>query len=80
MHDKIYTLYGSFVKDGGMETFDKKVTMHCFILFFQQKTIKFYLCRSEDKESWLKIIKEAIGYSSLYDYYRIEVFISITFL
>ena len=72
-YQKIFTLTGSFVKDGGMEKFSSKVTMYSFSLIFPQKTMKFYVTKSEEKEGWLKSIKEAIGYSSLYDFYKIEV-------
>ena len=75
VHDKIYTLAGSFVKDSGIEKFANNVTMHSFSLIFPQKTMKFFVCKVEEKEGWLKSIKQAIGYSSLYDFYKIEVII-----
>jgi hypothetical protein len=72
-HDKIFTLAGCFIKDTGVEVFSNKVKMYSFSLIFPQKTMKFFLCKNEEKEGWLKSIKDAIGYSSLYDYYTIEV-------
>lgn len=72
-HDKIFTLAGCFIKDSGVEIFSSKVKMYSFSLIFPQKTMKFFLCKNEEKEGWLKSIKDSIGYSSLYDYYTIEV-------
>lgn len=72
-HEKLYSLVGAFVKDDGMEQFSKKVNVFAFTLYFAQKSVKFYTIKKEEKDCWVKAIKEAIGYSNLYDYYTIGV-------
>ena len=47
--------------------------MHSFSLIFTQKPFKLFTTKKEDKDAWIKAIKEAIGYSSLYDFYKVDV-------
>jgi hypothetical protein len=66
-------LVGLFVKDEGTEVFANKVVLHSFTLSFMQQSIKLYAIKKEEKEGWVTAIKAAVGYSSLYDYYTIQV-------
>ena len=72
-HEKLYSLSGGFVKDEGTEQFSKKLTVYSFTLYFAQKSMKLYTIKKEEKDGWVKALKEAIGYSNLYDYYIIGV-------
>jgi len=47
--------------------------LHSFTLSFMQQSIKLYAIKKEEKEGWVTAIKAAVGYSSLYDYYTIQV-------
>ncbi len=73
LHERLYSLTGTFIKDEGAEQFSKKTTLHCFSLFFSQQSMKLYTIKSEEKDGWVRALKEAIGYSNLYDYYTIGV-------
>ncbi len=73
MHEKLYSLTGTFIKDNGMEQFSKKLIVYAFTLFFDQQSLKLYTIKKEEKDAWVKALKEAIGYSNLYDYYTIGV-------
>ena len=78
-HDKLYSLVGLFVKDEGTDVFANKVVLHSFTLSFMQQSIKLYAVKKEEKEAWIKAIKAAVGYSSLYDFYTVQVKSFFTF-
>ncbi|MDR3582291.1 MAG: hypothetical protein P4L67_03395 [Candidatus Pacebacteria bacterium] len=33
----------------------------------------FYALKKDEKTAWMKALKEAIGYSNLYDFYELKV-------
>lgn len=68
----MHTLIGTFIKDELEDIFDKKTVLYPFSLYFMQTKKTFYALKKEEKASWMKALKEAIGYSSLYDYYELK--------
>jgi serine/threonine protein kinase len=68
----MYSLVGVFIKDEVEEVLDKKHVIHPFKLIFPNKTRLYYLRTKQAKEEWIKAIKEAIGYSNLFDYYDMK--------
>ena len=69
----MHSLAGTFIKDELEDIFDKKTVLYPFSLYFMHNKKTFYALKKDEKVSWMKALKEAIGYSSLYDYYELKV-------
>jgi len=72
-YDKIYSLTGAFIKDTGTENFESSQTIYSFELIFAGKALKLFANKNEEKQAWIEKIKSTIGYSNIFDYYKIEV-------
>ena len=70
---RMHSLAGTFIKDELEDIFDKKTVLYPFSLYFMQNKKTFYALKKEEKVTWMKALKEAIGYSSLYDFYELKV-------
>jgi serine/threonine protein kinase len=70
--EQMHSLVGTFIKEELDEIINKKMVVYPFSLRFVQNKKTFYSIRKEDKDEWIKNLKEAIGYSSLYDYYELK--------
>ena len=72
-HRGMHNLNGVFLKDELEEYFDGKVVLHPFTLIFPGNNPRtYYLETKEAKDEWMSIIKQAIGYSSIHDFYEIK--------
>lgn len=69
----MHSLAGTFVKEELEEIFDKKTVLFPFSLCFLHNKKTFYAIKKDEKIGWVKALKEAIGYSSLYDFYELKV-------
>jgi len=54
--------------------------VYAFTLHVAHKAFKFYTVKKEEKDCWIKAVKEAIGYANLYDYYTLGVFCIVYFI
>jgi len=64
----MHNLSGSFVRETG----EKKINnekMFSFTIQFSSKSRNYYTYTKEACESWVKNLKESIGYKSFFDYY-----------
>ena len=68
----MHSLVGTFIKEELEEAFDKKTVLYPISLCFVQNKKTFYTIKKEDRNEWIKHLKEAIGYSSLYDFYELK--------
>lgn len=68
----MHSLVGTFIREELEEMFDKKTVLYPFNLCFVQNRKTFYTQRREERNEWVKHLKEAIGYSSLCDYYELK--------
>jgi len=63
------SLSGVFIKDENTTVDESGSPIYAFMLIFPNKRRIYYLKSEEEKQKWVNGIKEAIGYSSLTDYY-----------
>jgi len=72
-HKNMHSLAGIFIKDDIEEFMDSKTVVYPFSLIFPANKIRtFYLPNKEEKKMWMDVIKKAIGYSNLFDFYTIK--------
>lgn len=70
---RMHSLAGTFIKEELEEIFDKKTILFPFSLCFLHNKKTLYAIKKDEKVGWVKALKEAIGYSSLYDFYELKV-------
>ncbi len=71
-HKEMQSLVGTFIKDELEDIFDKKTVLYPFSLYFMHNKKTFYALKKDEKAAWMKALKEAIGYSNLYDFYELK--------
>ena len=49
----------------------KELDLYPFTLVFPNKKRTFYMIKEEDRDNWVKTLKEAIGYTDFFDYYEV---------
>lgn len=52
------------------ELFQNELRLYPFTLVFPHKTRTFYLIKEEERNKWVKILKEVVGYSDFFDFYE----------
>ena len=65
-------LVGVFIREDEKEQLDRSNTLYPFTLIFPTKERTFYLLSEEDRTAWLDVIKKAIGYANLFDFYEMK--------
>lgn len=71
-HKGMHNLVGVFIKDEPEEKFEG-TTLYPFKLVFPPcKGRIYYLLSQEEKDKWIKAIKEVVGYANLFDFYEIK--------
>ena len=65
-------LIGVFIEEDDEEKLDKRHTLYPFSLVFANKRRTFYLLDKSLRDTWVAKIKEAIGYSNLFDFYEVR--------
>lgn len=69
----MHSLVGVYVKEQKEETLEGGVTLYPFKLFFPgNKGRSYYLIVKEERDNWIKAIKNAIGYANMDDFYEIK--------
>jgi hypothetical protein len=63
------SMAGVYLKDEPDAPDEAGETMCLFMLIFPNKRSIYYMKTKEEKEKWIHGIKEAVGYSSLNDFY-----------
>lgn len=72
-HKSMHSLVGVFIKDEVEEQLDSTTVLYPFKLIFpQNKARSYYLTSKEDKEKWVSVIKNVIGYANMFDFYDIK--------
>jgi hypothetical protein len=73
-HKGMHSLVGAYIREDKEELLDNGTTIvYPFKLIFPpNKGRTYYLLSKEERDSWVKVIKNAIGYSSLEDFYDIK--------
>lgn len=72
-HRGMHNLNGVFIKDDMEEFLDSTTVLYPFTLIFPGNNPRtYYLLKKEDKEKWMAVIKQAIGYSNMFDYYDVQ--------
>jgi len=65
-------LVGIFIKEEPDEALDKKNTLYPFTLLSANKERTFYLQDKGKRDEWMSVIKKAIGYANLFDFYDLK--------
>lgn len=71
-HKGMYALAGVFIKEEDPEPFDEDTHIYAFTLIFPSKERTFYLQKKEEYDTWVKIMKKAIGYQNFLDHYELK--------
>lgn len=68
----MHSLVGVFVKSEKEELLDQNTTVFPFKIIFPMNKVRVYYCRNrDDRSKWLLCLKEAVGYSTIDDFYEI---------
>ena len=71
-HRGMHNLNGVFIRDELPESYQTE-TIYPFTLIFPGNNLRsYYLMTAADKDKWVAIIKEAIGYAKLTDFYEVK--------
>jgi len=75
-HKQMINLVGVFIKEEPEEALDRKNILYPFTLesprFASNKQRTFYLLDKGKRDEWVTVIKKAIGYANLFDFYDIK--------
>ncbi|CDW83301.1 myosin light chain kinase [Stylonychia lemnae] len=75
-HKSMLSLTGVYIKSEEPELINhngKQITFYPFkLLFPQNKSRVYYLLTQSQRDKWVKVIKEAIGYANLEDFYDVK--------
>jgi serine/threonine protein kinase len=69
-HKNLYILVGVYIIAEEQELFQNELKLHPFTLVFPHKTRTFYLIKEEERNRWVKALKECVGYSDFFDFYK----------
>lgn len=69
-HKSVYVLVGVYIIKEETEVFQDELTLYPFTLVFPHKTRTFYLIKVEERDKWVKVLKEVVGYSDFFDFYE----------
>lgn len=70
-HKVMKSLAGVYIKDEPTTADESGNPVYAFMLIFPNKRRIYYLKSEQDKEKWVNGIKNAIGFSSLSDFYDV---------
>jgi calcium-dependent protein kinase len=68
----MHSLTGAFLKDESEEVPEGTTVMHPFSLCFMHNKKTFYTYSKDEKLAWMKALKDALGYTNLYDFYELK--------
>ena len=69
----MHSLVGAYIREEKEEQLENGTTVYPFKLIFPpNKGRTYYLLSKEERDSWVKVIKNAIGHSNLEDFYEIK--------
>lgn len=68
-HKNLYVLVGVYIIKEEEELFQNELKLFPFSLVFPHKSRTFYLIKEEERDDWVRILKEVVGYADFNDYY-----------
>lgn len=71
--ESMQALTGAVIKDEGEVAIQKDTTLSSFVLILGMNPLRFYTVKIEEKQRWLRCIKDALGYCLFSDYYVLKV-------
>lgn len=71
-HKQMINLVGIFIKEEPDEALDRKNILYPFTLISVNKQRTFYLLDKAKRDEWVAVIKKAIGYANLFDFYDVK--------
>lgn len=63
-------LVGVYIMKEEDELFQNELKLYPFTLAFPHKSRTFYLIKEEERDKWVRILKEVVGYADFFDYYE----------
>lgn len=66
----MYVLVGVYIIKEEEELFQDELKLFPFTLVFPHKTRTFYLIKQDERDKWVSILKEVVGYSDFFDFYE----------
>lgn len=71
-HKGMHSLVGVYVLEEEEEKLENGVLLYPYKLIFpNNKARTYYLLNDAERKSWIKVIREAIGYADVIDFYEI---------
>ncbi len=72
-HKGMHNLVGVYIREEKEEALNQNVILYPFRLIFPpNKGRTYYLITKEERDNWVKVIKSAIGYANIEDFYEIQ--------
>ena len=71
-HKGMHCLVGAYIKEEPDEHLANAVIYPFKLLFPPNKGRTYYLLSKEERDMWIKVIKKAIGYTNIEDFYEIK--------
>lgn len=72
-HKGMHSLVGVYIREEREEVLENNTTLYPFKLIFPpNKGRSYYLLSKDERDNWVRVIKNAIGYSSIEDFYEIK--------
>ena len=68
----MHCLVGTFIKELPEETFQEITLWGIKIILPPNKSRILYFARQEEQISWANVIKEAVGYANIFDFYNTD--------
>jgi calcium/calmodulin-dependent protein kinase I len=70
-HKNLYILVGVYITKEEPEMFQDELKLYPFTLVFPHKSRTFYCIKESECNGWIKVLKEAVGYSDFFDFYEL---------
>jgi len=74
----MYSLSGCLIREELEEIMQTKTVLYPLKIFFGPNTLQLYALKKEERIKWVQVMKEAIGYANLSDYYEMKVIPDLT--
>ena len=71
-HRNLYILAGVYIVKEPKEMFMDELELFPFTLVFPHRKRTFHSTSEEERDNWVKTLKEAIGYTDFFDFYEIK--------
>jgi serine/threonine protein kinase len=69
-YKKLYILVDVYIIKEKEELFQNELKLYPFTLVFRHKKRTFYLIKESERDEWVRVLMEVIGYRDFFDFYE----------